>query len=163
MIYGFTGTRKFIRNPQHLWLRNTLAGPPLPRAPIAESAKDVLHHGACVNADEESHNVAIGIGGFHVIVHPPTDQRLMMSLDNLLRVGGRNDRGLPSSVTVLPAEPYLVRNRAIVNAIRDTGVLLTLPDGPERLESGTWSTVRYAMRAGVPVYGCMPDGELFER
>ena len=50
-------------------------------------------------------------------------------------------------------KPYLDRNRDIVDACE---VLLATPDGPERLRSGTWSTVRYARKIGKPVEVRLP-------
>jgi hypothetical protein len=60
---------------------------------------------------------------------------------------------MPDNVTLLPEREYLQRNRDIVDA---TDVLLAAPDGPERVRSGTWSTVRYAYRAGRGVLLVMP-------
>ncbi len=59
--------------------------------------------------------------------------------------------------TWLPAKEYLERDRDIVDA---TEALFATPDGPERAKSGTWYTVRYAVKTGKPVYICYPDGFL---
>jgi hypothetical protein len=54
-----------------------------------------------------------------------------------------------------PVRPYLDRNREIVD---NTDVLVACPAGPEERRSGTWSTIRHALRWGVPVILCWPDG-----
>ena len=58
---------------------------------------------------------------------------------------------LATAKVLYPARPYLARNRAIVAAV---DVLLAIPAGPERGNpgSGTWATVRYAYKAGIPRY-----------
>lgn len=128
---GFTGTRKEPTEAQLDWLWTEIA------------QYDELHHGACVGADYCAHQAALssGIAGECLVVHPPENDRLRMTYD-------------PRALW-LPAKPYLVRNRDIVDA---TDVLIALPDGPERRESGTWSTVRYAAKLRRPVTICYPDG-----
>ena len=52
---------------------------------------------------------------------------------------------------------YLVRDQDNVN---ESDFLLAAPDGPERVRSGTWTTVRYARKKGIPITIIMPDGEV---
>lgn len=53
-------------------------------------------------------------------------------------------------------KPYLVRNRDIVE---ETELLIAAPaKAVEHLQSGTWSTVRYARRFGRPISIIRPDG-----
>lgn len=108
--------------------------------PMAE-----IHHGACRGADEMMHCYAMA-GDRPVVVHPPIKTDLRMDYD--------------PGATWLPAKDYLERDRDIVDA---TEVLFATPDGPERNQSGTWYTVRYAVKAGKPVYICYPDGSLEQR
>ena len=135
---GFTGTRNPITEVQSNWLWKELH----------ETDYSEWHHGACVGADEASHHAALsaGIAGEALVVHPPENDRLRMLYD-------------PKALW-LPAKPYLVRNRDIVDA---SDWLIALPDGPERPQSGTWSTVRYAQRVHKPVTICYPDGSLESR
>lgn len=153
-IIGFTGTRMPITDVQRTWLMTQLQG-------ICESDSCLssgerarpseLHHGACINADFEAHRIANQLH-IHCVVHPPTNPRYAVSVAHLLDpLGG---------VTILEPRPYLVRNRNIVDAAT---VMLALPNGPERTQSGTWSTIRYSMSAGKPVSMCYPDGSLEER
>lgn len=132
---GFTGTRNPITGEQYDWLWKELH----------ETDYSEWHHGACVGADEASHYAAWN-AGLSIVVHPPENDRLRMLYD--------------PRATWLPAKPYLVRNRDIVDA---TDWLIALPDGPERQQSGTWSTVRYAVKIGRPVTICYPDGRIESR
>lgn len=137
MIIGFTGTRRQLTEAQRSWLRRYLHD--------NDDRIDEFHHGACVGADETAHHEARNCG-IDVVVHPPDNTRLRMDLD-------------PDAVW-LPAKPYLDRDRDIVDS---ADALIALPDGPERGASGTWYTVRYAARVGVPVTICYPDGTLETR
>lgn len=108
--------------------------------PVAE-----IHHGACVGADELMHCYAMA-SRLPVVVHPPLKAELRMPYD--------------PGATWLPAKEYLERDRDIVDA---TQALFATPDGPERTQSGTWYTVRYAVKTSKPVYICYPDGSLESR
>lgn len=77
-----------------------------------------------------------------IIVHPPIDHQFRAYLE-----GDAKD----------VMRPYLIRNQVIVEA---TDVLIAMPNGEEKLRSGTWSTIRYAKRAGKKVYILMPDGTI---
>jgi predicted Rossmann fold nucleotide-binding protein DprA/Smf involved in DNA uptake len=130
---GFTGTRNEPTDQQLDWLWREMV------------AYRELHHGACVGADSAAHQAATDCG-VPIIVHPPENIRLRMDYD--------------PRATWLPAKPYLVRNRDIVNA---TDELIAVPDGPERQQSGTWSTIRYAVNLGRLVTICYPDGRIESR
>lgn len=139
MNLGFTGTRHPITPVQREWLRNIMLN----------LTPDEVHHGACVNADEECHDICLELE-IPVKVHPPKGDRLMMP-----REKWRSDL-----VEVLWHKAYLDRNRDIVDASDE---LIALPDGPERPNGGTWYTVRYAVSKGVPVTICYPDGTVEKR
>lgn len=130
MILGFTGTRKQPTQAQLGWVNSILA-------PVTE-----LHHGACVGSDEAMHSQAL-IRGIPIVVHPPTNTRLMMEIEP------------HPLVTVLPPQDYHSRNRAIVQASRE---LFALPDGPEREGSGTWYTINFARDDGLSPLIVLPDG-----
>lgn len=138
MILGMTGTRNPITNYQRVWLQSVIA-----RA-------GQLHHGACVNADEDAHDEAVRSGAV-IVVHPPADERLMMP---------KWKWSQRDCIYVMTAKPYLERNRDIVN---DTDRMIALPDGPERPNGGTWYTVRYALQVGKGVTICYPDGTVEDR
>jgi predicted Rossmann fold nucleotide-binding protein DprA/Smf involved in DNA uptake len=50
------------------------------------------------------------------------------------------------------------RNMDIVTL---TSMLLAMPGGPEKVRSGTWSTIRAATKMGRPVIVFPPDGEAY--
>lgn len=121
MIIGFTGTSKGMSVGQRAALERELRGRTF-----------TFHHGDCVGADAQAHDIAKAAGG-SIVIHPPTDSKARAYC-----VGGR----------VLPPYPYLERNHHIVDAC---DVLIAAPRGAEVLRSGTWATVRYAQKIGKPV------------
>lgn len=137
MIIGVTGTRNGMTAHQERQIRLFLR-----RLDIG-----MFHHGDCVGVDAELHDIIREISPNTLInVHPPTDPKY--------RAWKRGD------LLHTPA-PYLTRNRHIVDA---SEFMIAVPDGPERKRSGTWSTVRYAIRQNVnkhpmtPVRIFFPDG-----
>lgn len=110
-------------------------------APVGE-----LHHGMCVGADAVAHAMAKRYG-WRVVGHPGVDARG--------EPGGRAP--LLGLDEVVPPLPYLKRNRLIVAGAT---LLLACPKGREVRRSGTWATVRYARKAGVPVKLFLPDGSV---
>ena len=92
-----------------------------------------------MGADEQAELLARGLG-YVTVAHPPTNPHLRAYTT--------------SDITLDPAD-YLVRNRAIVDA---ADVMIACPDGPERLRSGTWATIRYARKVGKDLCVIGPDG-----
>lgn len=129
---GMTGSRNGITAQQLSWMHKQL------------SNANVLHHGACIGADEEAHHVAVELG-LEVFVHPPTDTSRMMTLQPEQRV------------LFYPPKPYLDRNRDIVDM---SARMIAFPDGPERPNGGTWYTIKYAVSQGKPVDICYPNGHI---
>lgn len=121
---GVTATRHPLVPEQFEWLSRRLGDLYVPGAE--------LHHGDCVNGDAQAHTVGHALG-YRIFVHPPLQTRW-----RAYTVG---------DVTLEPRD-FIVRNRAIVDL---SSVLLAVPDGPEIIRSGTWSTVRYARRVGCEV------------
>ena len=120
MILGVTGSR--IARPQKTLERLY--------AFLNDNQVTELHHGDCIGWDQQCHDICAA-HGIKTVAHPPNDQRY--------RAGCAAD-------VILPEKPYLERNKDIVRA---SGFLIAAPDGPERLRSGTWSTVRYAKNVNV--------------
>ena len=135
MKLGFTGTQHGMTGAQCNALRRLLFS-------AQGFIRSEFHHGDCIGADAEAHDVA-ELLGWKTIIHPPAN--------NKKRAYKR------AEVTLLPA-PYLVRNRAIVNA---TEVLIAAPQQfTEQLRSGTWFTVRYAQKKKRKIYIVLPDGSV---
>jgi hypothetical protein len=94
-----------------------------------------FHHGDCMGADSEAHEVAeAAFGAKKIWVHPPDDAK---------------KRAFRVSSHVARPRPYLERNRAIVDA---SDMVIAAPKSmTEELRSGTWATVRYARKTGKRV------------
>ena len=122
MIVGTTGSRE----------RRTESVCQAFRSYLIHCGATELHHGDCIGWDEQAHNIAASLS-IKTVAHPPTN--------SVARAYCNADK-------VMPTRPYLERNTEIVLAC-DT--LFAAPDGPERIRSGTWSTVRKARKARKPV------------
>ena len=131
MKIGFTGTQRGTTELQIRSLRE-----------ILENMTGELHHGDCVGADAEAHDVARSFG-LRVVVHPP--------IKSGKRAWKKGDE------TREPRE-YLERNGEIV---LETEMLVATPgEFQEQLRSGTWSTVRRARRMGGHIVIVFPDGSV---
>lgn len=122
MILGVTGTRHdhLLNGRQRMKLASFLE----------ENKVSELHHGDCLGWDVLAFFFC-NILSIRTVAHPPLDERF---------------RAFTKSDLILPPKEYLDRNKDIVDAV---DFLIAAPDGPERLRSGTWSTVRYAKKTGV--------------
>lgn len=128
---GFTGTRRGMTDRQIGRLSEALIT-------LKSEGFSIFHHGDCIGADEEAHDVAVRLG-YTVVVHPPNDSRA---------------RAFKPSSADLPEKPYLARNHDIVDAC---AVLLAAPvSSVEELRSGTWATVRYSKKTGTIVKLVLP-------
>ena len=125
---GFTGTQTGMNETQLIQLRRLL------RRLKREGYTD-FHHGACIGADEQAHDVAKSLG-YRLVVHPP---------DNTAKLAF----GIRGGIWRSPA-PYLTRNHHIVD---ESEVLIAAPRSVSEVQrSGTWATVRYARKAGKTIY-----------
>jgi hypothetical protein len=128
---GFTGTRDGLTRYQRVRLDEALEDY-IGRAEEIDQ-QVVFHHGDCLGADAQAHGVAMR-ANISVIIHPPDDTKL---------------RAFCAGATwVCPEAPYLNRNKDIVDS---TSILVATPKGPETTRSGTWSTIRYAMKKGKEI------------
>lgn len=102
----------------------------------------VMHNGDCVGADERAALVWDALKG-DVVLHPPINPKYRAFMDFGF---------------VLPEGEYIKRDRDMVNA---SSYLLATPKTMyEFLRSGTWSTVRYARKVGIPLTIVYPDGSI---
>lgn len=120
MIVGVTGSREPRTDKLVIKLM----------AFFAKHNIEELHHGDCTGWDHQAFLVAESLG-IKTVSHPPDNPRMT---------------ACTNSTVILPAKPYLDRNKDIVNAV---DFLIAAPSCPERQRSGTWSTVRYAKKVGV--------------
>jgi hypothetical protein len=129
VIVGFTGTRRGMTAYQKAKLRELLE----------ESGCIRFHHGDCLGADAEAHDIAADLG-LRTIVHPPDITTY---------------RAWCKGTVVRPERPYLTRNRDIV---LECDVLFAAPaQALEIQRSGTWSTVRVARKLDRPVCIISPE------
>lgn len=101
----------------------------------------VLHHGDCIGADAEAHDICHHLGML-TYIHPPEKDEL-----RAFKVG-----------TML-AEPkgYFARNRDIVN---ESGILYAFPAADfETPKGGTWYTINYARKVNKPIVIIWPNGD----
>lgn len=124
MIMGFSGTREGMTEVQKTMLRRLLG----------EYTPTEFHHGDCVGADAEAHDIVRELFdpfACRIIIHPPRAVA---------------DRAWKEGDTILEAREFLTRNRDIVNAC---DVLIVTPkESQEQLRSGTWATYRWAVKTG---------------
>lgn len=120
-VVGFTGTKRGMSPLQARLLKETL-----------EHLKPTeFHHGDCVGADVQAHDIAYELS-IPIIIHPPADESGRAWCDGWIELHAR--------------KPYLQRNHDIVDVC---DILIATPQpGGERLRSGTWATIRYAMKVG---------------
>lgn len=133
MKLGFTGSRHGTSSPQSTALSVLLRS-----LNVTE-----CHHGCCIGADSQFHDMARLLHPTATIVgHPPEDRRL-------------ENRGLDCTVMLAPL-PYDQRNWKIVEAC---DMLIATPSTmTEIMRSGTWQTVRFARRQRKPIVLVLPDG-----
>lgn len=139
---GFTGSRRGMTKVQKEKIKELFAS--------YDSFE--LHHGDCVGADDEAHNIArkmemaAEITFVKIVVHPPSDNKL---------------RAYTIGDTLKGTKPYLNRNRDIVD---ETDFLIAFPNGHEgqgkNKRSGTWYTIRYARSVNKPVTIVYQNGNI---
>ena len=100
----------------------------------------------CVGADEQFHFMAKALGYFMIGCPGVTHGGMVWQRSE------KCDCDL-----VMPAKPFLVRNRDIV---RESDVLIATPKQKteQHRGSGTWATIRYARQAQLTLCIVWPDG-----
>lgn len=134
---GFTGTQKGMTAKQQESLKK-LFKHILQKRSISE-----FHHGDCIGADEQAHKIVFSFCK-SIHIHPGTDSR-----------GNSPKRAFCTGRVYDPA-PYLIRNKIIVDS---TDLLIACPHQSfEEIRSGTWATVRYALKAHKHLIIVYPSG-----
>jgi len=131
MKVGFTGTQYGMTDHQKRAVRELLG-----RLKPSE-----FHHGDCVGADEEAHEIVRSLPfEVKIVSHPPSNPK---------------KRAFCKADEEREPKPYLERNRDIVD---DTSVLVACPSSvKEVLRSGTWTTWRYARKSSREIYLIVPS------
>jgi hypothetical protein len=106
-----------------------------------------FHHGDCIGADAEAHEIARQYGtSVKIHIHPPIND---------------SKRAFKKGDTYYEAKEYLDRNHDIVNS---SDILIGTPRSQEEeLRSGTWATLRYAKKNGKKYVIIYPDGQVGEQ
>lgn len=137
MKIGFTGTRDGMTEEQIKVLLKCV---------MFDTQITEAHHGMCVGADVQFHDIIRKIdpnGFIKIIGHPASNFRHYKPMTGRLDV-------------VREAKPSLRRNHDIVD---ECDILIATPKSEkEWLRSGTWSTVRYAHKINRDVVIINPDG-----
>jgi hypothetical protein len=132
MKIGFTGTQEGMNEFQLITLENRLkTGLAYGRASDYEEPRThrvyEFHHGDCIGADAQAHEIAL-ILGYRIVIHPPLNSSKRAWCEGWSEMRDK--------------KPYLERNHNIVDVC---DVLIVGPrTNQEELRSGTWSTYRYA-------------------
>ena len=130
-VLGFSGTQRGLTRGQQEqlaeWLRRL--------SPIE------VHHGDCVGADAQFHELVRKLlPRTKIVIHPP---RIEIK------------RAFCSGDEARPPRAYLTRNRVIVRA--SEAMLVAPAETEEKLRSGTWATWRFAKKQGRTVLLVLPD------
>lgn len=131
---GFTGTQRGMTSLQYSIVTRFL-----------ETYKDKIyevHHGDCIGADAEFHDICNNLG-FDITIHPPKNE---------------SKRAFKKGSNSRPKKEYLERNHDIVD---DSDIMLVCPkEKNEILRSGTWSTYRYAKKRHKKIVLILPNGKI---
>lgn len=138
MKIGFTGTQTGMCKAQKKMFYEIMT-----EFMRGEDKPTEFHHGDCIGADAEAHDIMTLFDGVDIIIHPPENDKKRAFCKPYAR------RAHP--------KPYLERNRRIVDSV---DLLIVAPkEQEETLRSGTWSTYRYAKRTGVGRIVILPRSE----
>jgi hypothetical protein len=130
MIIGFTGTSRGMTPLQFALLEGV----------IARLCPTIWHHGDCIGADAQAHAIVRRLApSCRIEIHPPIDSKARAFCDGNF---------------FWPRMEYLKRNLRIATLCEE---LVAAPlTRAEELRSGTWSTIRYARKAGKRIHMVWP-------
>lgn len=144
MIVGFTGTRDGMSFAQSESLLRVLRG----------LCPTEVHHGCCVGADAQLHNLAYW--DWPLYGHPGPPGPLRMQISGVVdEPGFRFARNINGFCFLYPAKDYGARNQDIVRVCH---VLVAAPAEMVEARGGTWQTVRRARKARRKIVVVWPDG-----
>jgi len=110
------------------------------RRMLVEHKPSEVHHGDCIGADADFHQLSRS-ENIRVVIHPPVKDV---------------NRAFCNGDVVLPPKPYITRDDDIIDAV---DVMIATPKEYNMiLRSGTWTTVRHARKKGKTVFVILPDG-----
>jgi hypothetical protein len=133
-VLGFSGTRAGLTRLQLRALENF----------IADHMPELGRHGDCLGADEDFHDMMVGVFDLPVIIHPPMSDKWRAWCEG--------------AQEVLPPKEYLARNDDILHK-SDFIVACPRTYEEQRRGSGTWSMIRHALAEDAEVHVIYPKGE----
>jgi len=130
MKQGFTGTRRGMTDHQKWRFGHSIG--------IIQPVE--FHHGDCIGADSDAHDIVREVcPNCKIVIHPC----------NL-----ENQRAFKQGDVILEPKPPLERNKTIVEVC--DGMIATPGELEEQLRSGTWATIRYARKMMRPMMIMFP-------
>lgn len=136
MKIGFTGTQSGMTDAQKTAFKSL----------ILEYKPTEFHHGCCIGADEQAHQICIDCNVPIIIIHPPINTSKQATC--VLR----------DSDKMLEPKDYLIRNHNIVNSV---DLLIATPkEAIMQQRSGTWATYRYAFKSNKTTNLIYPLGKI---
>ena len=137
MKIGFTGTRNGMTVEQNEEVRKLLS------EFLDQYPRSEFHHGDCVGADTQAHEIAKELG-YKIIIHPSTYNTRAWNVGDYINT---------------PIAP-LKRNKHIVN---ETQFMVATPkEHSEAAYGGTWHAIRYATNKRRDVFIVWPSGNITE-
>lgn len=103
--------------------------------------KLILHHGDCIGADADAHDIAVR-HNIKTHIHPP-----IKDVHRAFKEGDYSEE----------EKSYFARNRDIVDS---AALVLGFPKLMKETKGGTWYTINYTKNKGTPLVIIWPNGEL---
>jgi hypothetical protein len=141
MKIGFTGTRQGMTEEQASTFEDLTDK-------LYRQDKTVreFHHGDCIGADEDAHDILRSFPGLYLHSHPCTLFRQRANTENDVEYD---------------ALAPLDRNKVIVESV---DIMIACPSGTDELfrGSGTWATIRHARRTKKKLFVIWPNGTVLK-
>jgi len=131
MVIGFTGTRSGMSDKQKRQIEHYLRNINFPNK---------VHHGMCIGADEDFHNICDKINVDTIVGHPGKSKKDVIGEARPYRADVECDEEYPETT-------HFERNRRIVDM---SDIILACPYNNSKT-GGTWYTINYAKKVDKQV------------
>ncbi|MCZ8156055.1 MAG: hypothetical protein O9264_08045 [Leptospira sp.] len=140
---GITGSRKGLSEKQKAAFIKSLA----------EYSNVEIHHGDCLGVDDGIHTLLFeekweNPKEIQIFIHPPNDSKQRS-------FSAKKYEGKDILIHSYATMDYLARNQKIVESCDE---LWAFPEGPEKVRSGTWATIRFAKKIKKPLRIFLKEG-----
>jgi hypothetical protein len=140
---GFTGTKRGMNQSQQNLVHDLLYKFNYIETSWLGKYKIFGHHGDCIGADTQFHDMLLKNNAY-IVLHPPINDKYRAFNVSFNQI--RNPKA------------YGIRDRDIV---KECELLIATPRGfLEELRSGTWMTIRIARKIKRNTYIVFPDGSV---